>query len=312
VLHAESHVQERTTDLLIRSTGLKTAAMDLDGRVALVTGASRGIGEAIACELASRGANVVLVARSTNEEPNRHFAGTIDDTAEKVRALGVDALTVQGDVSLEADVDAAMEQTLERFGRCDVLVNNAAMSYLAPFLELSVKRWDIVMGVNLRGPMLLSKAVLPGMLERGEGHVVNISSADGRLDLEETAALAAAVGSRGDEASFGEAGQDLASSTTAYATSKAALNRLTVGLAQEYRGRGVAVNALEVSAVTEPVRMNLPDADYSMNELPEAPAQLVAWIVSQPPDFTGNILSQPELLVQLRDAGAIRPKVDPS
>jgi NAD(P)-dependent dehydrogenase (short-subunit alcohol dehydrogenase family) len=286
--------------------------MELAGKVALVTGASRGIGEYTAYELARRGVHVAVVAKSTKDSPNRHFAGTIEDTAAKVRDLGVDSLAIAADISHEDDVDAARDATLEHFGRCDILVNNAAVSYLAPFLELSVKRWDIIMGVNLRGPMLLSRAFLPGMLERGEGHIVNISSADARLDLDETAALADAVGSRGDEASFGEAGQDLGASTTAYGTSKAALNRMTVGLGRELRGRGVAVNALEVSAVTDAVRLNLPHADFSRNELPEAPAQLVAWIATQGPEFTENILWQNDLLPRLREEGVVRPKVDPA
>ncbi|MCU1345690.1 MAG: short-chain dehydrogenase [Acidimicrobiia bacterium] len=284
---------------------------DLEGKVAVVSGASRGIGEAAAYELARRGANVVVMAKSTSDNPSKHFSGTINETVENLRALGVDALAVQGDVALEADVERVRDATLQRFGRCDIVVNNAAVSYLAPFLELSVKRWDIIMAVNLRGPMLLSKAFLPGMLAAGAGHVINISSADGRLDVESTAEAAAAVGSRGDEAHFGDAGQSLAASTTAYGTSKAALNRFTVGLALELKGRGVAVNALEVSAVTEPVRMNLPGGDFSMNELPEAPGQLVAWLAAQPTDYTGNILTQPELLAELRAQGLVRPKVDP-
>jgi citronellol/citronellal dehydrogenase len=286
--------------------------MELAGKVALVTGASRGIGEYTAYELASRGAHVVVVAKSTKESPNRHFPGTIEETAARVREFGVQGLAIQADISREEDVDAVRVATVEHFGHCDLLVNNAAMSYLAPFLELSVKRWDIIMGVNLRGPMLLCRAFLPGMLEQGEGHIVNISSADARLDLDDTAALADAVGSRGSEASFGEAGQDLGASTTAYGASKAALNRMTVGLARELRGTGVAVNALEVSAVTDAVRLNLPHADFSLNELPEAPAQLIAWIATQGPEFTENILWQNDLLVRLRKEGLIRAKVAPA
>jgi citronellol/citronellal dehydrogenase len=285
--------------------------MDLSGKVAVVTGASRGIGEHTAYELARRGVHVVVVAKSTTDVPNRHFAGTIEDTADRVRELGVDCIAVQADVSREDDVDTVREKTIERFGRCDIVVNNAAVSYLAPFLELSVKRWDIVMGVNLRGPMLLSKAFIPEMIERGEGHVINISSADGRSNLDETAALADAVGSRGANARFGESGHELATSTTAYGTSKAALNRMTVGLSRELKGRGVAVNALEVSAVTDAVRINLPHADFSMNESPDAPAQLVVWIASQPSDFSGNILVQQDLLPRLRAAGFVRPRVEP-
>jgi citronellol/citronellal dehydrogenase len=286
--------------------------MDLQGKVAFVTGASRGIGQAAAVELARSGANVVVMAKSTRDQPNRHFGGTIEDTVEQLRSFGVDALAVQGDVALEADVNRAAASTLERFGRCDIVVNNAAVSYLAPFLELSVKRWDLVMAVNLRGPMLVCKAFLPGMAERREGHIINISSADGRVDIASTAKVAEAVGSRGNEASFGDAGVSLAASATAYGASKAALNRFTVGVALEYQDRGVAINALEVSAVTDAVRLNLPHADYSLNELPEAPGQLVAWLATQPTSFTGQVLAQAELLAELRASGVVRPKVDPS
>lgn len=288
------------------------SSKDLAGSVAFVTGASRGIGKACAEELARRGADVVVMAKSTRDKPNRHFGGTIEETVEAIEAFGVDALAVEGDVALEADVNRARDLTFERFERCDILVNNAAVSYLAPFLELSVKRWDIVMAVNLRGPMLLCKAFLPQMAQRRSGHIINISSADGRQDVESTAAVAAAVGSRGDEASFGDAGVSLAASATAYGTSKAALNRFTLGVALEYVNSGVAINALEVSAVTDAVRLNLPHADYSLNELPEAPGQLVAWLAAQPATFTGKILQQAPLLAELRAAGVVRPKVNPT
>jgi NAD(P)-dependent dehydrogenase (short-subunit alcohol dehydrogenase family) len=288
------------------------AVMDIKDQVAVVTGASRGIGEAIAYELARNGAHVVVVARSTQDAPSKNFRGTVDETLANLREIGVDAIAVQGDVAIETDVERVRQETLDHFGRCDILVNNAAASYLAPFLELSVKRWDIVQNTNLRGPMLLAKAFVPGMIERGHGHVINISSADGRLDMDEIAASAAAVGSNSEASSFGEAGQELTASTTAYGTSKAGLNRFTVGLARELRDRGVAVNALEVSAVTEPVRLNLPNADLSMNEMPEAPAQLVVWLAKQPTTFTGRILAQPDLLADLRAQGIVRPKVDPT
>src|ERR1700728_1022694 len=259
--------------------------MNLKGKVALVTGASRGIGESTAYELASNGANVVVMSKSTQEAPHRIFGGTIEETAERVRSYGVEALAVQGDVSREEDVETVRRPVIEHFGTCDILVNNAAMSYLAPFLELSVKRWDVIMGVNLRGPMLLCKAFVPAMIDRGEGHIINISSSDGRLDPGDTSRLAAEVGATGAGATFGAAGQDLLSSLTAYGTSKAALNRFTVGLAEELRPSRIAVNALEVSAVSPAYRLNLPNADFSQNELPEAPAQLVAWVASQPADL---------------------------
>lgn len=286
--------------------------MDLSGKVAIVTGASRGIGEAIAIELARAGADVAVMARSTDSTPSKNFEGTIDEVATAIEQLGRKALKVQGDVSREDDVLAARDATLERFGRCDIVVNNAAMSYLAPFLELSIKRWDVIIAVNVRGPMLMSRAFLPDMIDRGNGHIINISSADGRLDLDSIAALSSMIGHDSATSTFGASQQSFEFSRTAYGTSKAALNRLTVGLAAEYAGAGVAVNALEVSAVTQAVLKNLPDSDHSANELPEGPAQAVAWIAAQPTDYTGQILSQFDLLPKLRADGQIRARVAPS
>ena len=285
--------------------------MDLSGKVAIVTGASRGIGEAIALELARAGADIALMARSTEAAPSKNFVGTIDDVAAAVAALGKQVLAIQGDVALEQDVNAACDATLSRFGRCDIVVNNAAVSYLAPFLELTPKRWDVIMAVNVGGPMLMSRAFLPQMIERGAGHIVNISSADGRLDLDSVAELVTMIGHDAATSTFGASAKSLAHSRTAYGTSKAALNRLTVGLAAEFAEAGIAINALEVSAVTQPLLKALPDADHSSNELPESPAQLVAWIAAQPTDYTGNILSQFDLLPALRASGAIRPRVAP-
>jgi NAD(P)-dependent dehydrogenase (short-subunit alcohol dehydrogenase family) len=284
------------------------------GKVVFVTGASRGIGEYIAYEFASLGADIALMAKSTNDAPHRVFEGTIESTAERARSYGGEVLEIQGDVSHEDDVQRAFEETMDRFGRCDILVNNAAVSYVGPFLELSNKRWQILLAVNVMGPVMLSKAFVPQMLERGDGRIINISSGSGRLDME-TASMDTStegVDSRFGEASFGDAGQGLGASVLAYGTSKAALNRFTVGLARELSGRGIGVNALEVGAVTPAYRYTLPNADYSQNELPEAPAQLTTWLASQPPEFTAHVLDQVELLPELRAKGIVRPKVDPT
>jgi citronellol/citronellal dehydrogenase len=291
--------------------------MSYQGKVVFVTGASRGIGEYIAYEFARRGADIALLAKSTRDQPHRVFEGTIEETAAKVEAHGVRALALSGDVSHEDDVQAAYTATMKEFGRCDVLVNNAAVSYVAPFLELSVKRWQILLAVNVLGPVLTARAFLPKMLERGEGRIINISSGSGRItqDPETMATNRPGGATRASlsfgEASFGEAGQGLGDSLLAYGTSKAALNRFTVGLALEMRGRGVAVNALEVSAVTPAYRYTLPNADYSTNELPEAPAQLVTWMADQPLEVSGNIFAQDAIIGDLRAQGLVRPKVDP-
>jgi citronellol/citronellal dehydrogenase len=292
--------------------------MGFEGKVVFVTGASRGIGESIAYEFASLGVEVALLAKSTKDQPHRVFEGTIEETAANVEAYGVRALALAGDVSHEDDVQAAYEATMRELGRCDILVNNAAVSYVGPFLELSVKRWQILLAVNVLGPVLTCRAFLPQMLERGDGRIINISSGAGQMTQNPEAMATNRPGGgetgglRFGEASFGEAGQGLGDSVLAYGTSKAALNRFTVGLAQEVRGRGVGVNGLAVGAVTPAYRHTLPNADYSTNELPEAPAQLVTWLAAQPASVTGNIFDQGAIIGDLRARGVVRPKVVPT
>lgn len=258
--------------------------MNLEGRVAFVTGASRGIGEHIVYELASRGSAVVLMSRSSRDAPHQSLEGTIEETAEKARSYGVEALALRGDVSHEADVLEAHAATMARFGRCDLLVNNAAVVYLGTFLEQSVKRWEVVLDVNLLGPVLMCRTFLPDMIARGEGRIINITSAG---------------------ADAPHAGVEPGAVPLPYAASKAALNRFTVGLGHELRGTGVSVNALVVEAVTE--RHNVP----SVNERPDAPAQVVAWLAAQPATLTGEILNQDDLLPKLRQEAVVRPWLSP-
>jgi NAD(P)-dependent dehydrogenase (short-subunit alcohol dehydrogenase family) len=288
--------------------------MDFTGKVVFVTGASRGIGEYTAYEFARLGADVAIMAKSSNEARHGVFEGTVEETAEKVEALGVKALPIRGDVSLEEDVRAAFDLTMSTFGRCDVLVNNAAVSYVGPFLELTVKRWRILLQVNVLGPVMLSQAFLPQMIQRGEGRIINISSGAGRIMEQPPAADTSSAETAGmmGTATFGEAGQGLGDSLLAYGTSKAALNRFTVGLAQEMRSKGIAVNSLDVGAATPAYKYTLPNADFSQNEHSDAPAQLICWLASQPIELTGQLLNQGPLLVDLRAKGIVRPKVDPT
>jgi len=271
----------------------------LAGRVAVVTGASRGIGEATTLELARQGATIVLIARSTSDRPDRSLPGTLDETVEAVRALGGEALAIPADISIDDDIERIRATTIEHFGGCDVLVNNAAIAAIGPFRDLTPQKWDKVFAVNVRAPMMLAQAFLPGMVEKGWGRIINISSNAGRQDFDPGALAREQFGQ-------GEPGDR----RVAYGSSKAALNRLTTGLAREVAGTGVTVNALEVLAISPVFRIVRPDADFSAFELPEAPAQLVAWLASQPDDFTGKLLVQNDLLPHLRAEGTIRPKAN--
>ncbi len=183
--------------------------MKLADRVAIVTGGGRGIGKATALALAGEGASVVVCARSSAE---------IDQTADQIREAGGQALAVAVDVSREADVAGMADQTVQAFGRIDVLVNNAGTNLpYREVVDLTLDEWTHVMDVNLTGPFLCSRAVLPTMIEQGSGKIVNISSLGGRA---------------------GAAGR------TPYRPTKAGLISFTECLAAEVKRHGIDVNCV--------------------------------------------------------------------
>ena len=143
----------------------------LEGKAALVTGASSGLGRATAIALARAGADVALVARSQGE---------LDSAKEEVSKAGRRALTLPMDLAKEDEASATVERTVEEFGRIDVLVNAAGTDAPGPVEELDVEGWDRTLSVNLRAPFLLSKAAFPRMREAGGGMIVNISSVAGK------------------------------------------------------------------------------------------------------------------------------------
>jgi NAD(P)-dependent dehydrogenase (short-subunit alcohol dehydrogenase family) len=194
------------------------------GRVALVTGASRGIGAAIARRLAAAGARVAIVARSLEPGSGGHLAGSLEETAALIAASGGTAFPLVADLSDPACDRAAIVAACEdALGPVDILVNNAAACFYLSLDATSERRLRIAYEVNVITPYLLTKAVVPGMRARGAGWIVNITSAIvGTMHLDSP--------------------QQALSST--YAPSKAALDRLTVSLATELRGTGIAVNAL--------------------------------------------------------------------
>jgi citronellol/citronellal dehydrogenase len=145
---------------------------DLSGRVALVTGASRGIGKALALRLASEGAEVVVAAKS--ELSTERLPGSIHQTADEIRALGRRALAVATDVREEEAVRRMIERTIEEFGHIDILVNNAGAIWLQPVLNTPAKRFDLVMGVNVRAAYLACYYALPHMVKQQWGQILNM------------------------------------------------------------------------------------------------------------------------------------------
>ena len=141
--------------------------MTLEGKVAIVTGSGRNIGRATALELARRGASVVVNARSNQNEAN--------SVADEIAALGGSAIAAIADVGEKAQVDAMVDAAIAAFGRVDILINNAGLRAANPITEMSLEQWRSVLAVNLDGPFFASQAVIPGMIERGWGRIVNVS-----------------------------------------------------------------------------------------------------------------------------------------
>jgi len=199
----------------------KTAMNDLKNKNALITGAGKGIGKAIAIALAKEGVNLILVARTQSE---------IDTVAQEAQSLGVKALAITADVANMESVNTAIEKALAEFKTIDILINNAGIAAFGKFLDLEPTEWERIIQVNLMGIYYVTRAILPNMIERQTGDIINISS---------TAGLA---------------GNAL---TSAYSASKFAVLGLTDSLMQEMRKHNIRVTALTPSTVATDMAKDL-------------------------------------------------------
>jgi citronellol/citronellal dehydrogenase len=198
------------------------ALMTFDGRVAFITGASRGIGRAIALALAENGCDIVVAAKST--ESTELLPGSINHTAAEVERIGRRALPVQVDVRNDAMIARAVGKALDEFGRIDYLINNAGALHWRSLLETPMKRFDLVMGVNARAAFACTLAVLPHMIERGYGHILMMSP---------------------------PIQPEAAAGKIAYTISKFGMTLIAHGLAEEVRASNVACNALWPATLIE-------------------------------------------------------------
>ncbi len=245
------------------------------GRRVLVTGASRGIGAAAAQRFAAEGADVAIVARTFDRHD--HLDGSLTETAARLRTYGHAAVVVAADLA-DADDRARVvpEAVAALGGPIDVLVNNAAAAMYAPVLDFPLKRRRVIFEVNVHAPFDLAQAVAPGMRERGAGWIVNISSATARLGPSHMAV---------------------------YGASKAALNRLTAGLARELRDTGVRVNTVSPRAAVMSEGATALIGDTVRDDQIESMEEMVEAIVALadcPPAFTGRTCVSLDLIDELR------------
>ncbi len=255
----------------------------LDGLVAVVTGASRGIGSEIAQLFAAEGGKVICAAR-TLREGDHPLEGSLEKTIGNIRDAGGDATPVAVNISLPEDCERLLQETRDTYGPVDVLVNNAALTYYVPIKDFPLNRWMRSWAVNFHAPFLLSQLALEDMVPRGSGSIVNISSG-------------AAVGpGRGP---YPDAPQN--SGGTCYGAEKAALERFSQGLAQEVYQFGVSVTSLapsQIVATPGTVFHNLVTGmDDPRGESPELMAKAALLLATEPLDkVTGRVTYSQQIL----------------
>ncbi|HEX4019194.1 MAG TPA: SDR family NAD(P)-dependent oxidoreductase [Frankiaceae bacterium] len=251
------------------------------GRRAIVTGASRGIGAGIAERLAAEGADVVITARTLDKHD--HLAGSLRETEEKLKKYGGKVGVVVADLTDEGDRARVVAEAVDILGGAvEILVNNAAAAMYAPLAEFKLKRARILFEANVIATLDLAQAVIPAMQSAGEGWIINVGSGSAKL----TAGPPFQLGSQG-------------STISVYGASKAALNRITNGLGAELYGTGIRVNTVEPRAAVlsegaaELVGGTLkPEQIESMEEMVEG----VMAICDCPADFTGRITVSLDLI----------------
>jgi citronellol/citronellal dehydrogenase len=259
---------------------------DLKGKTIFITGASRGIGLAIALRAARDGANVAIAAKTTEAHPK--LPGTIFSAAKEVEAAGGHALALATDIRFEEQVQAAVKATVERFGGIDILVNNASAISLTGTLETPIKRFDLMMGVNTRGTFLCSQACLPHLKRTANPHILTLSPP---LDLSPR----------------------WFAPHVAYTIAKYGMSLCVLGMAEEFRPAGVAVNALWPRTIIATAALQMiPGVDPGWGRKPEILADAAHWILTQPSrSLTGNFLIDEDVLARagVTDLGAYA--VDP-
>ncbi len=245
---------------------------DLNGRVAIVTGASRGIGKAIALRLASEGADVVIASKS--ETSTEKLPGSIHETADAIRALGRKAIALPVDVRNDEAVEGMVKRTIEELGRIDFLINNAGAIWTQRVLDTPPKRVDLMMQINMRASYVTAYYALPHMVKQRWGHILNMcpkmhaSPSPGKV---------------------------------AYMISKLGMAQVAMGIAEEHRADNIAANTLWPRTIIESqASINWKMHDRSQWRTPEIMCDATMAIFSQEPStFTGRMLIDEEVLTEV-------------
>ena len=263
--------------------------MSLQGKTLFITGASRGIGLAIALRAARDGANIAIAAKTA--EPHKHLPGTIYSAAEEIRAAGGRALPLTVDVRDEASVAEAVERTVGEFGGIDICVNNASAIQLTGTLQTDMKRYDLMNGVNARGTYLTSKACIPHLQKAANPHVLMISPP---LDM--------------SPRWFG--------SHVAYSMAKFGMSMCVLGMSEEFRADGIAFNALwpRTGIATAAIQFALAgEAGMRQCRKVDIMADAAHAILTKPSrEFTGNFLIDDSFLYDEGVRDFDHYKVDPT
>jgi citronellol/citronellal dehydrogenase len=261
--------------------------MSLQGKTLFITGASRGIGLAIALKAARDGANIAIAAKTT--EPNAKLPGTIFTAAEEIEKAGGKALPLICDIRFEEQVAAAVAATVAKFGRLDICVNNASAISLTGTQETEMKRFDLMSQINARGTFLVSKLCIPHLLKAENPHVLMLSPP---LDMQ----------------------PKWFAGHTAYSMAKYGMSLCVLGMAAEFSGR-IAFNALwpRTAIATAAIRLAMGSADAAGHcRTPEILADAAYAIFGKPKGFSGNFLIDDTFLAANGVTEFDHYRVDPS
>lgn len=244
----------------------------LKNKTVLITGSSRGIGREIALVLAQYGANIIITGKTTQAHPT--LEGTIYTVASEIEALGASALAVPLDVRDGAAIGACVAQAVERFGGLDILINNASAISLTPTLQTDLKKFDLMMAVNMRATFACSQACIPYLKQASNPHILTLSPP---LNMQ----------------------PKWFAPHVAYTISKYGMSMCTLGMAQELKPLGIAMNALwpKTTIATAAIKNNFPPEIYRASRSPAIVARAALMIVQERAcDFTGQFLIDEDYL----------------